>query len=66
MTWFKKILEKIFIKKRTKLLMEAEVSTNFEDNKNDFLFNLKKEADVEQDDGNGYKIIRYIRLKDMV
>ena len=66
MIWLRKILEKIFLKNKRKLLEEPKVSSLLKDNKNDFLLDLKKQAEVEQDEGNGYKIIRNIRLKDMV
>ena len=32
----------------------------------DFFINLRRQAELEIDDGNGYKIIPNISLKDMV
>ena len=63
--WFKKIFERIF---SSKILM-LEEQKNIEvvrENKSDFRMHLKQQADPEQDDGSGYRIINKLRLEDMV
>lgn len=66
MEWLKKIIRKIFKKDNAKLL-EPPKSINYaEEKRNEFVINLKKQVEVEKDDGNGYKIIQNISLENMV
>lgn len=66
MEWLKKIIRKIFKKDNAKLL-ESPKSINYaEEKRNEFVINLKKQVEVEKDDGNGYKIIQNISLENMV
>lgn len=66
MEWLKKIIRKIFKKDNSKLL-EPPKSINYaEEKRNEFVINLKKQVEVEKDDGNGYKIIQNISLENMV
>ena len=66
MEWFKRLIELLFNKNKTKLI-EAPQTINVRTNgKDTFIMNLRQQADLECDDGNGYKIIPHIRLKDMV
>lgn len=63
--WLRRIFEKIFSKKIK--MLEASKEKNFIDNKkNDFRISLKQEADPEQEDGSGYKIVKRLNLEDMI
>lgn len=66
MNWLKELIERLFFRNKTKLLEAPKIVQNVENNRNNFIIDLKRQADVEQDDGNGYKIIQNIRLEDMV
>lgn len=66
MEWLKQLMEKIFFRNRIKLLEEPKKFINTKNEANEFFLELKKQAEVEQDDGNGYKIIQNIKLMDMV
>lgn len=67
MDWLKEIFKRIFFRNKIKLLEEPKVVTeDFESKDNNFFINLRRQADLEIDDGNGYKIIPNMKLKDMV
>jgi len=66
MNWIKELIKRLFSKNKIKLLEQPKMVKNTWDIRNDFIIDLKKSAEIEQDDGNGYKIIQNIRLKDMV
>ena len=66
MTWIKELIEKLFFRNKIKMLEAPKIVDNIENNRNEFIMDLKRQADVEQDDGNGYKIIPNLRLEDMV
>lgn len=59
--------KKIFNKKEIKLIEAPKSIINEkEEEKNDFVIMLKQTADLERDDRNGYRIIKNLKLKDMV
>ena len=64
--WLEKLFKKIFFKNKMKLLEEPKVIKKLEDIKNDFFVKLKRQVELEVDDGNGYKLIQNIKLEDMV
>jgi len=66
MKWLRQLIEKIFCRNKIKLLSEPKQSINTKNVVNEFFIDIKRKAEVEQDDGNGYKIIQNIRLEDMV
>ena len=70
MEWLIKIFNKLFRRNDLKLIEEPKEDIknveSFSNSKNDFIFNIKRTADLERDDGNGYKIIPYMRMKDMI
>lgn len=66
MKWIKRLLQKLFKKNQTKLIAEPKNIKQLDNTRNDFVFNLIRSADLERDDGNGYKIIPNTRLKDMI
>jgi len=66
MNWIKELIEKLFFRNKIKMLEAPKIVDNIENNRNEFIMDLKRQADVEQDDGNGYKIIPNLRLEDMV
>lgn len=64
MNWLKALVRSLFIKKNIKQL---DLPKDFEKNdKNDFKIMLKQQANLEADDGNGYKIKTNIKLKDRI
>lgn len=64
--WFKRIINNLFFRNKVKMLKAPKVFNAIQDDRNDFIVSLKKQADIEQDDGNGYRIIKNLRLEDMV
>lgn len=66
MNWIKELIEKLFFRNKIKMLEAPKIVDNIENNRNEFIMDLKRQSDVEQDDGNGYKIIPNLRLEDMV
>lgn len=64
MKWLKKIIRKLFKKKEIKLIEQPKEYIN--ECRNNFKLQLKKEADLERNDENGYKIIPDMNLKDMI
>lgn len=66
MNWIKELIEKLFFRNKIKMLEAPKMVDNIENNRTEFIMDLKRQADIEQDDGNGYKIIPNLRLEDMV
>lgn len=67
MEWLINLIKRIFNKREIKLLEEPKPTIHEkEDKQNDFVIMLKQTADLERDDRNGYKIIKNLKLKDMV
>lgn len=67
MEWLVNLIKKIFSKRKIKLIEAPKTAIDKgEKNRNNFVIMLKQTADLECDDGNGYKIIKNLRLKDMV
>lgn len=66
MNWIKELIEKLFFRNKIKMLEAPKIVDNIENNRNEFIMDLKRQSDVEKDDGNGYKIIPNLRLEDMV
>ena len=66
MKWIKRIIEKLFRKNKVILIEAPKQIDNTEELKNNFKVMIKQTADLERDDGNGYKIAPKIRLEDMV
>lgn len=64
MKWLKKIIRKLFKKNEIKLIEQPKEYIN--ECRNNFKLQLKKEADLERNDENGYKIIPDMNLKDMI
>ena len=64
MKWLKKIIRKLFKKNEIKLIEQPNEYIN--EFRNNFKLQLKKEADLERNDENGYKIIPDMNLKDMI
>lgn len=67
MEWLVKLIKKLFSKRKIKLI-EAPKTTDDKNKKirNNFVVMIKQTADLECDDRNGYKIIKNIKLKDMI
>ena len=63
--WLKEIFKKMF-SKQVLMIEEPKNIDVVVNNKSDFRIQLKQQADPEQDDGSGYKIINKLRLEDMV
>ena len=66
MKWLKRFLDKLFNKKEAKCIEAPKEENKTEEVKKDFRIMLKQTADLEQNDGNGYKIMPKLNLKDMV
>lgn len=66
MNWIKELIERLFFRNKIKMIEAPKIFNNIEDNRNEFISSLKRQADVEQDDRNGYKVIPNLRLEDMV
>lgn len=66
MEWIKELIKKIFRKKQIKLIEAPKLVDNKENARNNFIVMLKQTADLERNDGNGYKIAPNLKLKDMV
>ena len=61
--FFKRMLEG---KKTKKLLLDESKNISKSKDKNDFFTYIKSTADLEQNDGNGYRIKKYKDIKDMI
>lgn len=66
MKWLKKILDIILRNNKIKYLEEAKPVKQTEEIKNDFKIIMKQTANLECNEGNGYKIAPILELKDMV
>ncbi len=66
MEWLRKIIQKLFRKNDVKLIEAPKKINTTENIKKDFLRDLRQQANSECDDGNGYKIIPILKLKDMI
>jgi len=67
MKWLKKLIRKLFGIKKVKLIEEPKVIDYKQENaRNNFVATIKQTADLERDDRNGYKIIKRMKLKDMI
>lgn len=66
MEWLKKIIRKLFKKDTIKLIEEPKNIKKLENSREDFVLGLVQSADLERNDGNGYKINSNVRLGDMV
>lgn len=66
MEWIRELIKKIFRKKQINLIEAPKSVDNKENTRNNFIVMLKQTADLERDDGNGYKIAPKLKLKDMV
>ena len=64
MNWLRRLIELLFCKNKVKMIEAPKVFNNGEEN--NFITDLRRQADVEMDDRNGYKIIQNMRLEDMV
>lgn len=64
MEWIINLIKKIFKKNKIKLIEAPKEEIKKE--KADFLLEIKRTADLERNDQNGYKIIKKYSLKDMV
>lgn len=66
MEWLKRIIKKILKRDTIKLIEEPKNIKESENSRDDFLLSLVKNADLERNDGNGYKINSNVRLRDMI
>lgn len=67
MEWIIDLIKTIFKKNKRKLIEAPQKEIKKEENaKADFLIEIKRTANLEQNDQNGYKIIKKYSLKDMV
>lgn len=67
MEWLMHLIKRIFNKREIKLIEAPKPIIHEKENEqNDFVIMLKQTADLERDDRNGYKIIKNLKLKDMV
>ncbi len=67
MEWIIDLIKTIFKKNKRKLIEAPKKEIKKEENaKADFLIEIKRTANLEQNDQNGYKIIKKYSLKDMV
>ncbi len=66
MEWLKKLIRKLLKKDEIKLIEMPKEKETIKAVGNNFKLKLKQSADPERDDRNGYKIIKNIRLRDMI
>lgn len=66
MEWLKKIIRKLLKKDTIKLIEEPKNTKKLENSRADFVLGLVQNADLERNDGNGYKINSNLRLGDMI
>lgn len=66
MNWIKELIDKLFFRNKIKMIEAPKIFNNIQNNRNEFIVSIKRQADIEQDDGNGYRIIQNLRLEDMV
>ena len=63
MEWLKRIIRRLLKKDTIKLIEEPKKIKN---SRADFVLGLVQNADLERNNGNGYKINSNIRLGDMI
>ncbi len=66
MEWLKRIIKKILKRDTIKLIEEPKNIKESENSRANFVLSLVQNADLERNDGNGYKINSNVRLKDMI
>lgn len=66
MNWIKRILNKFLKKDNIKLIEEPRKSKEIKNSREDFVLSLVQNADLERNDGNGYKINSNVSLKDII
>lgn len=66
MDWIKRIINKFLKRDNIKLIEEPRESKEIKNAREDFVLSLVQNADLERNDGNGYKINSNVRLKDMI
>ena len=66
MNWLKRIINKFLKKDNIKLIEEPSESKKFRNSREDFILGLIQNADLERNDGNGYKINSNIKLREMI
>lgn len=66
MEWLKRIIKRLFKKEKIKLIEEPKNIKKLRNTRENFVLSLVQNADLERDDGNGYKINSNVRLKDMI
>lgn len=66
MEWLKRIIKKLLKKDTIKLIEEPKNIKESENSRENFVLSLVQNADLERNDGNGYKINSNVRLKDMI
>ena len=66
MEWLKKIIRKLLKKDTMKLIEATSESKKTRNAREDFILGLIQNADLERNDGNGYKINSNIKLREMI
>lgn len=66
MNWLKKIINKFLKKDNIKLIEAKSESKKTRNTREDFILGLIQNADLERNDGNGYKINSNIKLREMI
>lgn len=66
MEWLKNIIRKLLRKDTIKLIEAPTDIKKIENSRADFVLGLVQNADLERNDGNGYKINSNVRLGDMI
>lgn len=65
MNWIIEIIKKLFKRNNVKLIEASRDDNIIVDTRNDFIIKLKKEADPQMDDGDGYNIQPILNLEEM-
>lgn len=66
MNWLKRIINKFLKKDNIKLIEAPSESKKFRNSREDFILGLIQNADLERNDGNGYKINSNTKLREMI
>lgn len=66
MDWLKRIINKFKKKDNIKLIEAPRESKKIRNSREDFILGLIQNANLERNDGNGYKINSNVRLRDMI
>lgn len=66
MDWLKRIINKFFKKDNIKFIEAPSESKKTGNSREDFILGLVHNADLERNDGNGYKINSNIKLREMI